>query len=228
MSVSSMPSTSSAGRIVALLSPASGGSFMTEYGDEASEATPKTIMRTMGVKGLTLYHLKSHLQKYRLGAKSKEVFDSPKDETTLGESLITEQSPPPPLKIPQEMNDGCDEAMRVQMELQRRLHEHLEVQHHLHQRIEAQERYLNSMLEKAMKALTDAPAPETHVEGAAHNLSELAIFDPHDPLYFPQFSSWSGIAHQPLTKRPVEFCLTSAAGPRVSSKRRPPADVKSL
>ena len=27
-----------------------------------SEATPKTIMRVMGVKGLTLYHLKSHLQ----------------------------------------------------------------------------------------------------------------------------------------------------------------------
>lgn len=27
-----------------------------------AEATPKTIMRTMGVKGLTLYHLKSHLQ----------------------------------------------------------------------------------------------------------------------------------------------------------------------
>ena len=26
------------------------------------EATPKTIMRVMGVKGLTLYHLKSHLQ----------------------------------------------------------------------------------------------------------------------------------------------------------------------
>jgi SHAQKYF class myb-like DNA-binding protein len=28
----------------------------------ATEATPKTIMRVMGVKGLTLYHLKSHLQ----------------------------------------------------------------------------------------------------------------------------------------------------------------------
>lgn len=27
-----------------------------------AEATPKTIMRTMAVKGLTLYHLKSHLQ----------------------------------------------------------------------------------------------------------------------------------------------------------------------
>jgi hypothetical protein len=29
---------------------------------EFVEATPKTIMRVMGVKGLTLYHLKSHLQ----------------------------------------------------------------------------------------------------------------------------------------------------------------------
>lgn len=27
-----------------------------------TEATPKAIMRTMGVKGLTLFHLKSHLQ----------------------------------------------------------------------------------------------------------------------------------------------------------------------
>ncbi|KAI8528742.1 hypothetical protein RHMOL_Rhmol12G0170800 [Rhododendron molle] len=30
---------------------------------KTNEATPKTIMRTMGVKGLTLYHLKSHLQR---------------------------------------------------------------------------------------------------------------------------------------------------------------------
>ena len=74
-----------------------------------AEATPKAIMRTMGVKGLTLFHLKSHLQvhavvhasfsnsfksatsflnlllistnqKYRLGSQSgKELTDQSKD-----------------------------------------------------------------------------------------------------------------------------------------------------
>lgn len=35
--------------------------------DATAEATPKTIMRVMGIPGLTLYHLKSHLQVHVYG-----------------------------------------------------------------------------------------------------------------------------------------------------------------
>ncbi|KAL0333482.1 UNVERIFIED_CONTAM: Myb-related protein 2 [Sesamum angustifolium] len=68
-------------------------------------------LKIMGIK-ITLYHLKSHLQKYALG-----------------------------------------EAIQMQIEVQRRLHEQLEVQRHLQLQIEAQGKYLQAVLEKAQDTL---------------------------------------------------------------------------
>ncbi|URD76660.1 myb-like DNA-binding domain containing protein [Musa troglodytarum] len=92
------------------------------------KATPKAIMRTMGVKGLTLFHLKSHLQKYRLGKQSgKELTEQSKDASYLLENPSSSALSP---KVPApDVNEGQElkEALRAQMEVQRRLHEQLEV-----------------------------------------------------------------------------------------------------
>ncbi|CAA3019543.1 PHR1-LIKE 3-like [Olea europaea subsp. europaea] len=142
------------------------------------KATPKTIMRTMGVKGLTLYHLKSHLQ-YRLGKQAnKEVTDYSKEASCVAENQDTGSSMSASSRMmAQDINDGYQvtEALRVQMEVQRKLHEQLEVQNRLQLRIEAQTKYLQSILEKACKALENHTVASAGLEAAGEELSQLAI-----------------------------------------------------
>ncbi|KAJ4758336.1 Myb family transcription factor-related protein [Rhynchospora pubera] len=123
------------------------------------KATPKTIMRVMGVKGLTLYHLKSHLQKFRLGKQPHKEFNdhSAKDAAGLDMRNAASSSG----IIGRTMNDRnvhINEALRMQMEVQRRIHEQLEVQKHLQMRIEAQGKYMQTILEKACQTLTAGDA----------------------------------------------------------------------
>ncbi|WOK95257.1 protein PHR1-LIKE 2-like isoform X2 [Canna indica] len=120
------------------------------------KATPKAIMRTMGVKGLTLFHLKSHLQKYRLGKQSgKEMTDQPKDASYLLENTNSGALSP---RVPTpDVNEGPEvkEALRAQMEVQRRLHEQVEVQKHMQIRTEAYEKYIDTLLAKAYKIASE-------------------------------------------------------------------------
>ncbi|EXB51246.1 Myb family transcription factor APL [Morus notabilis] len=160
------------------------------------KATPKTIMRVMGVKGLTLYHLKSHLQKFRLGKQPHKEFNdhSIKDASALELQRNTASSSG---MISRSMNDNSHivDAIRMQMEVQRRLHEQLEVQKHLQLRIEAQGKYMQSILEKACQTL----AGENSMASAAGNYKGSIVnhgVNPHDmgtlkdftaPLGFPSF-----------------------------------------
>ncbi|KAL8461757.1 hypothetical protein ACS0TY_033020 [Phlomoides rotata] len=93
----------------------------------AGKATPKAIMRTMGVKGLTLFHLKSHLQKFRLGKQSgKELGEASKDGAYLIDSPCANS--PQNLQT-SDINEGYEvkEALRAQMEVQSKLHLQVEV-----------------------------------------------------------------------------------------------------
>ncbi|RVW67196.1 Myb family transcription factor PHL8 [Vitis vinifera] len=95
------------------------------------KATPKTLMRVMGVPGLTL-----------LGKSQQAETFSDNNQEDYCENQNRE------IHFDRETGDGTQnpineslqiaQALQVQLEVQRKLHEHIEVQRHLQLRIEAQ------------------------------------------------------------------------------------------
>ncbi|KAL0300923.1 UNVERIFIED_CONTAM: protein PHR1-LIKE 2 [Sesamum radiatum] len=193
-----------------------------------SKATPKAILRTMGVKGLTLFHLKSHLQKYRLGKQSgKEFGDASKDGSYLLDSPRASNSPQNlPVSDP---NEGYEvkEALRAQMEVQSKLHLQVEAEKHLQTRQDAEKRYI-AMLERTCKMLAD------QILGAADTSDDADGFEgkgtkvsPSAPLnhlgsYPSQSADEVGINgpgqvspkfHPQPTDCSTESCLTSHESP---------------
>ncbi|KAL5553863.1 hypothetical protein UlMin_041264 [Ulmus minor] len=143
----------------------------------ADKATPKSLMRVMGIPGLTLYHLKSHLQKYRLGkSQQSENCSDNKQEDYIE---IQESDGHFSKEINDENHNQINEslqiaqALQMQMEVQRKLHEQIEVQRHLQLRIEAQGKYLQSVLKKAQETLAGYGSSSVGVELAKAELSRL-------------------------------------------------------
>ncbi|GMJ11623.1 WOODY, ALTERED PHLOEM DEVELOPMENT [Hibiscus trionum] len=181
----------------------------------ADKATPKTIMRVMGVKGLTLYHLKSHLQKYRLGKQPhKELNDDPIKDDFQG-------------------NPASSSGMRarsmneMQMEVQRRLHEQLEVQRHLQLKIEAQGKYMQSILEKACQTLAGENMAAGGYKGMGNQgVSDLGTMKDFSPLNFPPFQDLNIYGGDQLDlqhnmDRPLLDCFISNNDNTCLGKKRP-------
>lgn len=105
----------------------------------SEKATPKGVLKLMKADNLTIYHVKSHLQKYRTARYRPELSEGSSEKKVASKEDI----PSIDLK-------GFDltEALRLQLELQKRLHEQLEIQRSLQLRIEEQGKCLQMMLEQ--------------------------------------------------------------------------------
>ncbi|KAM0896467.1 hypothetical protein ACQ4PT_023172 [Festuca glaucescens] len=140
-------------------------------------ATPKGVLRIMGTPGLTIYHVKSHLQKYRL---AKYIPDSSTDGNKADN------------KDPGDSLAGLDgsagleisEALKLQMEVQKRLHEQLEVQRQLQLRIEAQGKYLKKIIEEQQRygaVKSETPGPGAVAPVSTDQFPDSERTDPSTP-----------------------------------------------
>ncbi|XP_047956434.1 protein PHOSPHATE STARVATION RESPONSE 1-like [Salvia hispanica] len=95
----------------------------------AKKATPKGILKLMQCDGLTIFHIKSHLQKYRVSEVKPEEKDGNSEQIGLKSGM------------------QIVEALRLQIDVQKQLYDQLESQKKLQMRIEEQAKQLQTMLE---------------------------------------------------------------------------------
>lgn len=130
----------------------------------AERATPKGLMRLMAIPGLTLYHLKSHLQKYRLGKNQQfESCIGNEQEDSDIEGYYTSDVVSNETHACTDESSNITQTLQMHMEVQNKLHEQIEVQRHLQLRIEAQGMYLQSILKKAQETLAGYNSTSTEV-----------------------------------------------------------------
>ncbi|CAF1719348.1 myb family transcription factor PHL4 isoform X2 [Brassica napus] len=105
-----------------------------------NNAKPKAVLKHMKVQGLTIYHVKSHLQKYRTARYVSEPSEGSQETKLTPLEHVT--------SLDTKRGIDINEALRIQMEVQKQLHEQLEVQRKMQLRIEEQGKVLLMMFEK--------------------------------------------------------------------------------
>ncbi|EXB93641.1 Myb family transcription factor APL [Morus notabilis] len=113
------------------------------------EATPKNILKLMNKNMLTIFHIKSHLQKYRT---SKHIADYKKEKS---ENIATSDGT-------LDMKSGMHIKEALQ-NVNNRLHEQLEIQHNLQLLIEEQGKQMKMMLQQQQKTNNNLLMKSMHI-----------------------------------------------------------------
>ncbi|XP_047306591.1 myb family transcription factor PHL5-like [Impatiens glandulifera] len=101
----------------------------------AENATPKAILLMMGSDGLTILHVKSHLQKYRTTRSMQDPAQGKSDKT----HKLSQ-------KINPKISNQINQALKMHMDVQKKLQDQLKIQKKLELQIEEQGKQLKQML----------------------------------------------------------------------------------
>ncbi|GFY83781.1 myb-like HTH transcriptional regulator family protein [Actinidia rufa] len=105
----------------------------------ADRATPKGILKAMGIQGLTIYHVKSHLQKYRISKFFPESTTRGKFERRKISEILPNFSTTSRAQL--------NEALQIHKDALGRMSDQHEVQRSLKLKMEAQGRFLERIAE---------------------------------------------------------------------------------
>ncbi|ESQ40609.1 hypothetical protein EUTSA_v10013850mg [Eutrema salsugineum] len=140
----------------------------------ADKATPKAILKLMDSEGLTIFHVKSHLQKYRIAKYIPDSEEGKFEKRACAKELS---------QLDTKTGVQIKEALQLQLDVQRHLHEQLEIQRNLQLRIEEQGKQLKIMIEQQQKtkeSLLKTPNTEASLPLSApdHSPPPVSIQDP--------------------------------------------------
>ncbi|KAG9453419.1 hypothetical protein H6P81_006323 [Aristolochia fimbriata] len=160
----------------------------------ADRATPKGILKVMAVPGLTIYHIKSHLQKYRITKYVPEFVDrghEKKDHSEIAPNFSFTSAA------------QISKALKMHREMQRQLHDGSEVQHRLKLKTETQRRYLEKITEEKDQSSSSSSSPSSHkVSSPAASLPSLCDDDHQSESNARDYGSDSEIINYTPAERP--------------------------
>ncbi|KAG4186024.1 hypothetical protein ERO13_A08G016600v2 [Gossypium hirsutum] len=160
-------------------------------------ATPKNILKLMNVEGLSIYHVKSHLQKYRL-AKGVSELKNDKGSSRFEEeraTLIESDDHQSDGNIEREVD--VVETLKMQIEVQKLLHEQLKVQKELQLQIQQQGQLLKKLMDE-----------RRHKSGSANK----KMFPSENPFLFS--SETASFFQKSGSAKSITDCSSSTHSPK--------------